>query len=161
MFRSLRNSTAPCVACWKRSRLWRTVALCLGLATTTEAAWFDPSRNRVAHLLDPLATGAVLYQRGDFKKLAGGPREETLWLLGEAGIGEFENLPEAPCSRDSVAFPTTGLYVMAGSDPQRQFVSMRVRKVPTLPATATPTLSVSPPVSLGKKCSSIQESLSM
>ena len=83
---------------------------------------FDPSRNRAAHLLDPLATGAVLYQRGDFKKLAGGPREETLWLLGEAGIEEFENLPDTPPSRDSIAFPATGLYVMAGSDPQRQFV---------------------------------------
>ena len=83
---------------------------------------FDPSRNRAAHLLDPLATGAVLYQRGDFKKIAGGPREETLWLLGEAGIEEFENLPEASPSQDSAAFPATGLYVMAGSNPQRQFV---------------------------------------
>jgi hypothetical protein len=83
---------------------------------------FDPSRNRAAHLLDPLATGAVLYQRGDFKKIAGGPREETLWLLGEAGIEEFQNLPEAPVSRDSFAFPATGLYVMSGSDPQWQFV---------------------------------------
>src|SRR4029077_8029912 len=42
---------------------------------------FDPSRNRRAHLLDPLATGAVLFGRGDFKTVAGGAREETLWLL--------------------------------------------------------------------------------
>ena len=83
---------------------------------------FDPSRNRVEHLLDPLATGAVLYQRGDFKKIAVGAREETLWLIGEAGIEEFENLPEAPPSQDSVAFPATGLYVMLGADPQWQFV---------------------------------------
>jgi len=83
---------------------------------------FDPSRNRAAHLLDPLSTGAVLYQRGDFKKLAGGPREETLWLLGEAGIEEFDNLPEVSPSQDSVAFPATGLYVMTGSDAQRQLV---------------------------------------
>jgi hypothetical protein len=83
---------------------------------------FDPSRNRAAHLLDPLATGAVLYQRGDFKKIAGGPREETLWLLGEAGIEEFQKLPETSASHDSFAFPATGLYVMAGSDPKWQFV---------------------------------------
>ena len=83
---------------------------------------FDPSRNRAGHLLDPLATGAVLYQRGDFKKIAGGPREETLWLLGEAGIEEFEKLPEAPPSRDSFAFPSTGLYVMSGADSRCQFV---------------------------------------
>jgi hypothetical protein len=83
---------------------------------------FDPSRNRDEHLLDPLATGAILYQRGDFKKIALGPREETLWLLGEAGLEEFENLPLAPVSADSFAFPTTGLYLMAGSDPGSQFV---------------------------------------
>ena len=83
---------------------------------------FDPSRNHAPHLLDPLATGAVLYQRGDFKKIAGGPREETLWLLGEAGIEELQNLPEATVSQDSFAFPATGLYVMSSSDPQWQFV---------------------------------------
>lgn len=83
---------------------------------------FDPSRNRAEHLLDPLATGAVLYQRGDFKNIAGGPREETLWLLGEAGIEEFENLLQTPVSKDSCAFPTTGLYLMAGSNPGSQFV---------------------------------------
>ena len=83
---------------------------------------FDPSRNRAEHLLDPLATGAILYQRGDFKKIAGGPREETLWLLGEAGIEEFENLPQAPVSEDSFAFPTTGLYLMAGLNRRSQFV---------------------------------------
>lgn len=83
---------------------------------------FDPSRNRASHLLDPLATGAVLYQRGDFKNIAGGPREETLWLLGEAGIEEFQNLPETAASQDSFAFPATGLYVMSSSDPQWQFV---------------------------------------
>lgn len=83
---------------------------------------FDPSRNRAAHLFDPLATGAVLYQRGDFKKIAGGPREETLWLLGEAGIEEFENLPEVPVTKDSFAFPASGLYVISGSASRSQFV---------------------------------------
>src|SRR5579863_563226 len=54
---------------------------------------FDPARNRAEHMLDPLATGAVLYRRGDFKLLAGGPREETLWLSGSRGVTEFDALP--------------------------------------------------------------------
>lgn len=83
---------------------------------------FDPSRNRAAQLLDPLATGAVLYQRGDFKKVAAAPREETLWLLGEAGIEEFENLRDTSPPQDSVAFPSTGLYVMSVSNQQLQCV---------------------------------------
>ena len=49
-------------------------------------------RNRSHHLLDPLSTGAVLYQRGDFKFIAGSPREETLWLLGAEGLRKFEEL---------------------------------------------------------------------
>jgi hypothetical protein len=83
---------------------------------------FDPSRNRRAHLLDPLATGAVLFGRGDFKTVAGGAREETLWLLGEAGLEEFDRLPAAVPERNSVGFRASGLYVMTGDDPRRQLV---------------------------------------
>ncbi len=83
---------------------------------------FDPARNRAIHLLDPLATGAVLFGRGDFKTLAGRPREETLWLLGEAGIEEFDRLAAVPPARNSIAFPSSGLYVMRGDDPAQQFV---------------------------------------
>ena len=43
---------------------------------------FDGRRNRSEHLLDPLATGAILFGRGDFKAAAGEIREETVWLLG-------------------------------------------------------------------------------
>jgi hypothetical protein len=83
---------------------------------------FDPSRNRRAHLLDPLATGAVLFGRGDFKTVAGGAREETLWLLGEAGLEEFDRLPAAAPARNSVGLRESGLYVMTGDDPKRQLV---------------------------------------
>lgn len=83
---------------------------------------FDPSRNRAEHLLDPLATGAVLFGRGDFKTLAGGPREETLWLLGEAGIKEFDRLAAVPPPRNSIAFQVSGLYAMTGENPERQLV---------------------------------------
>jgi hypothetical protein len=40
---------------------------------------FDPRRNHAHHLLDPLSTGAALFGRGEYKFLASGPREETLW----------------------------------------------------------------------------------
>jgi hypothetical protein len=83
---------------------------------------FDPARNRRTHLLDPLATGAVLFGRGDFKTLAGGPREETLWLLGEAGLEEFERLAPVAPARNSVAFRSSGLYLMTGDHPDRQLV---------------------------------------
>ena len=83
---------------------------------------FDPSRNRSVHMLDPLATGAVLFGRGDFKVQVGGLREETIWLLGESGIVEFERLPIAESTSKSVAFPIAGLYVMSGDDSKRQLV---------------------------------------
>lgn len=83
---------------------------------------FDPSRNRAEHLLDPLATGAVLFGRGDFKALAGGLREETLWLLGEAGVKEFDGIPAAQPQQNSKAFPKSGLYVMTAGDKKSQIV---------------------------------------
>jgi hypothetical protein len=82
---------------------------------------FDAARNRKQHLLDPLATGAVLFERGDFKSIAEVPREETLWLLGEAGLEEFNRLPAIVPKRNSIAFQTSGLYVMSG-DSGRQLV---------------------------------------
>jgi Heparinase II/III-like protein/Heparinase II/III N-terminus len=83
---------------------------------------FDPQRNRPAHLLDPLAAGAVLFSRGDFKRVASGPREEMLWLLGEAGITEFNRLVPLPFARNSTSFQQSGLYVMGGDDADRQLM---------------------------------------
>ena len=77
---------------------------------------FDGRRNRTEHLLDPLATGAILFGRGDFKTAAHGLREETLWLLGTAGAAEFDRLEAKELERRSSALPNTGVYVM--SDPQ-------------------------------------------
>lgn len=83
---------------------------------------FDPQRNRAEHAVDPLATGAVLFGRGDFKLVAQGPREETLWLLGEAGLAEFERLSNIPVASHSMEFESSGLYVMADDDLGRQLV---------------------------------------
>ncbi len=70
---------------------------------------FDPARNRTAHLLDPLATGTVLFGRGDFKALAGGLREETLWMLGEAGVEEFGRIVAVSPRRESAALADSGV----------------------------------------------------
>ncbi|HVB55832.1 MAG TPA: alginate lyase family protein [Candidatus Acidoferrales bacterium] len=83
---------------------------------------FDPRRNRAEHLSDPLATGAVLFGRGDFKMLAGGLREETLWLLGEQGVAEFDRLEAKQPGMSSVALPETGLYVMSCNERKLQAV---------------------------------------
>lgn len=82
----------------------------------------DPSRNRREHMLDPLATGAILFGRGDFKYLARELHEETIWLLGEAGVMEWDRLdPKRPEGR-SQAFADTGIYVMASSESQAQAI---------------------------------------
>jgi len=83
---------------------------------------FDPSRNRMQCMTDPLATGAVLFGRGDLKLAAGGPREETLWLLGESGIDELQRIPGEQLPESSAAFRAGGLYLMAGKNREWQLV---------------------------------------
>jgi len=83
---------------------------------------FDPGRNRSQHLLDPLSTGAVLYQRGDFKFIAGSPREETLWLLGAEGLRKFEELRSQEPSGASTALKDSGFYLMADPEAGQQLL---------------------------------------
>ena len=85
---------------------------------------FDGQRNRWNddYVLDPLATGAVLFRRGDFKSVATQPREEMVWLLGDSGLTEFDRLPAVAVASGSIAFPDSGLYVMSSDDLGRQLV---------------------------------------
>lgn len=83
---------------------------------------FDPQRNGAEHMLDPLSTGAVLFQRGDFKSLAGEVQEETLWLLGPEAADRFDELPPAQPSRESITLSGSGLYLIADSNPAQQLV---------------------------------------
>ena len=83
---------------------------------------FDASRNRAEHLLDPLATGAALFKRGDFKFVSGGLREETLWLLGARGWDELERLDSVQPSGDSFALKDSGLYLIADPECGQQMV---------------------------------------
>ena len=83
---------------------------------------FDPRRNRAEHLLDPLATGAVLYRRGDFKFGARGPREETLWLLGTKSVAEFDSLTSVEPSSASTALLDSGIYLMVDEKSAEQLL---------------------------------------
>ena len=59
-----------------------------------------------------LSNGAALFGRGDYKFVAGGPSEETLWLLGDEGVRDYQDtIPVEPPSQ-SFAFADGGFYVM-------------------------------------------------
>jgi Heparinase II/III-like protein/Heparinase II/III N-terminus len=83
---------------------------------------FDPRRNRSEHLLDPLSTGAILFQRGDFKAVAGELREETLWLLGIEGVCQWDALETVPSEEAAVALKEAGIYLLTGRTSQTQLV---------------------------------------
>src|SRR5215471_256289 len=59
-----------------------------------------------------LSTGAVLFERSDYKFVAGGPAEETLWLLGVAGLESLDQIIATEPAKQSVAFESGGYYVM-------------------------------------------------
>lgn len=59
-----------------------------------------------------LATGAALFERSDYKYVAGGFAEEALWLLGAVGLREFDSIEAREPAKQSVAFEDAGYYVM-------------------------------------------------
>jgi hypothetical protein len=75
--------------------------------------WFDPSRNRAEHMIDPLALGTALFRRGDLKSAAPGFSEEALWLLGTRGLKDFDALHATEPSRESATLKETGIYLMS------------------------------------------------
>lgn len=74
---------------------------------------FNPRRNRTEHLTDPLALGALTYNRDDLA--AAQLSEESIWLFGERAIAELAPAgKKAQHTASSVAYPDGGLYVLAG-----------------------------------------------
>lgn len=73
---------------------------------------FDPGRNSVEHLLDPLATGAALFGRPDFKVVKPDLVEETVWLLGPDQATAFNAMPISEPQVETVALRSSGLYLM-------------------------------------------------
>jgi hypothetical protein len=83
---------------------------------------FDPRRNRSEHLLDPLATGAILFLHGDLKYAATDLREETIWLLGAEGVRRWDELESIPPPMDSIAIENSGFYMLTAAKPPAQLV---------------------------------------
>jgi Heparinase II/III-like protein/Heparinase II/III N-terminus len=83
---------------------------------------FDGKRNRAIHMLDPLATGAVLYRRLDFKSVVETLPEETLWLCGVKSAAEFEGIAVEESRPASGALPASGLYLIADSALKQQLL---------------------------------------
>jgi hypothetical protein len=59
-----------------------------------------------------LATGAVLFGRGDFKALAGRFDDQSRWLLGDKAAERFHALPPMKDRPARLAFPEGGYYVL-------------------------------------------------
>ncbi|HUE83084.1 MAG TPA: alginate lyase family protein, partial [Pyrinomonadaceae bacterium] len=59
-----------------------------------------------------LSTGAGLFRRSDYKYVADGAAEETLWLLGPDSLRELDLIESNEPARQSVAFKDGGYYVM-------------------------------------------------
>jgi len=53
-----------------------------------------------------------LFERSDYKFVAGGAAEETLWLLGVAGLQGLDQIIAKEPPKQSVAFESGGYYVM-------------------------------------------------
>jgi uncharacterized heparinase superfamily protein len=85
---------------------------------------FDGQRNRAEHMLDPLSTGAILFNRAEWKAVAGGLREETVWLLGPNAFGDYEKLLCEPGPMRSLALSSSGTYVMAEDGEIRQQLTL-------------------------------------
>lgn len=83
---------------------------------------FDSTRNYRQHMLDPLATGAVLFRRADLKGAVGAPTEELVWLFGKNGMQNFEALVAAEKKSASASLEASGVYVMSGSEGQQLIV---------------------------------------
>lgn len=80
----------------------------------------DGQRNRAANLTEPLATAAVVFNRGDFKSLDRGLNEDVIWLLGAEGVEQFDVLKSKPPQYSSFALEASGLYLMASANPVPQ-----------------------------------------
>ncbi|HJS23266.1 MAG TPA: alginate lyase family protein [Pyrinomonadaceae bacterium] len=59
-----------------------------------------------------LGTGAVLFDRGDYKFVASDAAEELLWLTGAEGLNKFDSIAATEPAKTSVPFFEGGYFVM-------------------------------------------------
>ncbi len=80
---------------------------------------FNPRRNRSEQLTDPLALGALIYDRNSAVAQL---TEESIWLFGEK-IDRLSTRPIRSTVRSQV-FPDGGVYVLADSQPFPQVMTV-------------------------------------
>lgn len=78
---------------------------------------FNPRRNQVQHMRDPLALGTVLY--GCDKYAIAGLTEESIWIFGDEAIRAFEK-PYDRLEAASKAFRSGGIYLINDNEPRPQ-----------------------------------------
>jgi len=82
-------------------------------------------RARGKRFRDTLATGAALFERGDWKTRWGKPPIETLWLLGAEALANYDRLDPREPVELSRAFSEGGYFVMRdGWDADSSFALM-------------------------------------
>src|ERR1700680_53754 len=84
---------------------------------------FNPRRNRSEHMTDPLASGAILFQREDLKPAAS-LTEEAIWLYGDQAISFFDKPSSVGRKGETKSFHEGGIYVMASGQklPQQMVI---------------------------------------
>ncbi|MCS6873471.1 MAG: heparinase II/III family protein [Pyrinomonadaceae bacterium] len=70
------------------------------------------SNRRINDFRPTLATASVLFNRGDYKFVAGKAIEELAWLLGDEGLKLFEAIRECEPTETSKFFEIGGYFVM-------------------------------------------------
>lgn len=83
---------------------------------------FDPARNRDEYLIDPLATGAILFQRGEYKKLCPSLTEEAIWLLGHEGVAAWDQIETKPAIMEPASLESSGIYMLASARTRSQLI---------------------------------------
>jgi hypothetical protein len=75
---------------------------------------FNPRRNRVEHMTDPLALGSVLYGCNQYP--GAGLTEEAVWLFGDKAIQSLAKPYPKPAAT-SKAFEAGGIYLINDHEP--------------------------------------------
>lgn len=75
--------------------------------------WFDPSRNRAEHLLDPLSIGSPLFKIDRMEASPPPFTEEALWLLGLEGLPELDAVPSRDLTHAFDVLSKSGLCLVS------------------------------------------------
>jgi len=82
-----------------------------------------------------LAVAAVLFERGDFKRVVGKPPEEVFWILGPEGVLRYEQLVEREPTKQKMWFGDAQLAVLrTGCEPKELWLAFQQQPMGMLTA---------------------------